>query len=302
MNDKIQLAVENNEEMKKMIDYLNEAIKDLDIVILKIEDSAVTHVIKPKFDNIDYSDKEQSSKIKNIFKCAQYKSKITLIIRSDYELKNNKEKCIFTNVEKMKKEDIAFVIKEKYEYEVSEYFSNLKDKRKENIETMNNRNDFIYRKNVDFSALGGSITIPEKYREVFLNNVEGEIIKGTQINIKLVINDREFEACIRRPNFTKRESNVYQIILKKNIKEFIDNEFHISYEYIMKEKDSIGKGKTIKVPDELKEYIDFYKTEQKNVFKVKLIKTHNNENLKDDEESVDFEENTDEVLKDFNVS
>lgn len=64
MNNKIQLAVENNEEIKKMINYLNDVIKDLDIVILRIEDSAVTYVIKPRFYNIDYSDKEQSSKVK----------------------------------------------------------------------------------------------------------------------------------------------------------------------------------------------------------------------------------------------
>ncbi len=174
------------------------------------------------------------------------------------------------------------------------------------IETENK--NIIARKTVDFSTFTKGTTIPTRYYKDFLNNLSKEISKGIQIKIIIIINNIKFEASIRQPNFKERESIVIQILYKKKLMEYLSKELAISYDYIMKHKDQNSKAQ-VKVPDDYKEYMDFYKGEEKDTFIVKLIKNNNEESIyiedaeadNQDVEEIDEEINETEIITDIKV-
>lgn len=99
-------------------------------------------------------------------------------------------------------------------------------------------------------------------------------------------------------------------MFSKKLKDYLSKELYISYNYIIDIKDKQNNNKIIKLPEELKECRDFYKGPEKDIFVVKLIKqsqfsTEELESSEDDTIDIDeaeYEENNNEVLKDFNVS
>lgn len=167
------------------------------------------------------------------------------------------------------------------------------------IETKNN--NAIARKTVDYSTFDGGTTISTRYHEEFISNLSKEIEKGTQIKINILINNIKFESAIRQPNLKKRGSEIIQIIFKKKLTEYLSKELFVSYDYIMKNKDENSKAQ-VKVPDECKEYMDFYKGEEKDTFIVKLIKKDQEETLDSGDEdgggeNNDIEDNDEELIE-----
>lgn len=116
----------------------------------------------------------------------------------------------------------------------------------------------IARKTVDYSTFTKGTTIPTRYHNAFITNLSSELVKGHQIKINIIINNITFESIIRWVNFKNRDSKVIQILFKKRILDYLSKELNISYNYIMSNKDPNSKSQ-VKVPDEFKEYMDFYK-------------------------------------------
>lgn len=152
----------------------------------------------------------------------------------------------------------------------------------------------IARKTVDYSTFTKGTTISTRYHGGFLNNLSKEISKGVQIKINILINNIKFDAVIRQPNFKERESIVIQILYKKKLTEYLSKELSVSYDYIMKNKDQNSKTQ-VKVPDEYKEYMDFYKGDEKDTFVVKLIK----KNISDDESTEQDNDIEDENIEEM---
>ena len=151
--------------------------------------------------------------------------------------------------------------------------------------------------------------ISTRYYKGFLDNLSVELVKGSKINITLIIEGKNYESVIDYPNLNRKNS-VIRIMFSKKLKDYLSKELYISYNYIIDMKDKQNNNKLIKLPEELKEYMDFYKGPEKDTFIVKLIKQNQSnaeelESSEDDAIDIDeaeYEENNDDILKDFNVS
>ncbi len=167
----------------------------------------------------------------------------------------------------------------------------------------------IARKTVDYSTFKYGTVISTRYYKGFLDNLSVELVKGSKINITLIIEGKNYESVIDYPNLNRKNS-VIRIMFSKKLKDYLSKELYISYNYIIDMKDKQNNNKLIKLPEELKEYMDFYKGPEKDTFIVKLIKQNqsNTEELEPSEDDaidmdeVEYEENNDDILKDFNVS
>ncbi|MZK69289.1 MrcB family domain-containing protein [Clostridium beijerinckii] len=166
----------------------------------------------------------------------------------------------------------------------------------------------IARKTVDYSTFEYGSVIPTRYHKAFIDHLSKELTKGSKVDITIIIDTRKYNGSINFPNL-KRNNDVIRLSFNKKLKEFLSKELSTSYQYIMKVKDQGTKNSIIKLPDEFKECIDFYKGEEKDTFIVKLIKrdedaiTDGDDENFDDNDIEDIEEtsNETEIIKDFEV-
>lgn len=168
----------------------------------------------------------------------------------------------------------------------------------------------IARKTVDYSTFDYGSVIPTRYHNQFLNNLSRVLAKGEKQNVIVYINNIQYEAEINYPNLNRKDK-VIRFKCDKKLRELLSKELCISYQYIMDAKDKLLKGKVVKVPEEFKEYMDFYNGPEKDTFIVKLIKKNKSGSESTDidenqevEDIIDVEDNQGEVetITDFNVS
>ena len=182
------------------------------------------------------------------------------------------------------------------------YVGDEKDTFKLEVIKIDEMKQLIFKKEVDKSTLTGKITIPVKSEKPVLNNLSNELEKGKSLPITLVCNEIRFNSSIVWPNI-KDGRNVIQISFDKKFKEYISKEFNISYSYIVENEDKVSK-KRVKVPEEFKEYMEFYLSEEKDTFIVKLIKasTEQEEEI-EDEEDLEIDESPDDsnIIKNYSI-
>lgn len=179
------------------------------------------------------------------------------------------------------------------------------ENRKERLDSWSkiqtNDKNLIARKTVDYSTFSKGTTIPTRYHKCFLENISETLVRGKQIKIKIFINNVAYDSSIRSPKFKDRKDIVIQLQFNKKLKDLLAKELSVSYDYIMKNKDENTKTQ-VKVPDEYKEYMDFYKGDKKDTFIVKLIKQNSiddeNAEQDDDIESEDIYEVVESVDED----
>ncbi|WP_144699628.1 McrB family protein [Fictibacillus phosphorivorans] len=136
-------------------------------------------------------------------------------------------------------------------------------------------NEMIARKKVDWSIFLNGSHIPLEFHEDFEEANRGSHInRGEKSKVKLLINDREFDAQLA--NFDKKSSSVDSLQLRYDsnteLKQILKSTFNYSYEYI-KERKVENEKQLVQVPKEQAEYMEFYKTENPFTYKVKLIPT-----------------------------
>lgn len=161
-----------------------------------------------------------------------------------------------------------------------------------------NAKDSLGKKLVDKTTFRDKTTIPIKLTKKFLSVTRnGKLEKGESEPIKILINDNEFNASIRRVNLPKRDE-VYQISFKEQMKEYFKKTLPKSYKYIF----TYNENPDIPKPQE---YIEFYKTDEPNTIRVKLIQDENYvfqdelEYKKSAEENVSSVENVIDIKRDF---
>lgn len=316
--------IEDNQDIEKMIQYLNNSIKEMDIIVFERQKEKNAYFVVPRKiyeeNLIREKNGEKISRDKNVLTCWQFKTKIMLSIRPIFNPSKSADKCTFFNLQDLEQEDIENVIKNKYRELLNDnqhdtYEENdIEDLEinKERLDTWSkiqteNKNA-IARKTVDYSTFEYGTVIATRYHRSFTENLSQELIKGGKADITIVIDDRKYDASINFPNLNRKD-DVIRFSFGKRLKEFLASELNISYQYIMKAKDEGIKGKVIKLPNEYKEYMDFYKDEEKDTFIVKLIKKDQEEMNDGDDEDIDdsniiendVDANESEIVKDFEV-
>lgn len=155
----------------------------------------------------------------------------------------------------------------------------------DNIE-VNNNNNFLGRKTVDYSMLNYGTIIPIRYSNKFLENLSSKLERGSRIKIDIVLNGDKYQGSIDMPNVKKRKTAPIRInYTDKLLKEMLQREFQSSYEYILDyEKKNDKKPNTI--PDEYKEYIDFYKGDELDTFIMNLLPINSQGTFEEDNKEI----------------
>lgn len=316
--------IQDNQDIRKMIMYLNNSIKELDIIVFERKKEKNAYFVVPrKIYEENLIREKNGEKIignRNVLTCWQFKSKIILSIRPIFNPSKSIEKCTFFNIKDLEKENINTIIKNKYKELLNNNVSDIYEEN--NIEHLENNKEksdswnkiqidnknLIARKTVDYSTFKYGTVVATRYHENFLDNISKELIRGGKVDITIVIDNHNYDSSINFPNLNRKD-DVIRLTFGKKLKELLSKELNLSYQYIMKIKDEGNKGKVIKLPDEYKEYMDFYKGEEKDTFIVKLIKKDQEqltnsdyEDLENDDiEDIDEEANETEIIMSFEV-
>ena len=133
-------------------------------------------------------------------------------------------------------------------------------------------------KKVDDSVFKYGVHIPLSFRNEFKKaNQMKDVEQGKAEKIKLIFEGSTFDAELRsiRQSSSEKISLQIRYDAKTDLKEYLRKTFATTHEYILKEKDR-SKNKTVKIPDHLAEYMEFYKTEKPFEYRV-ITKKNSNE-------------------------
>lgn len=134
---------------------------------------------------------------------------------------------------------------------------------------------FIFQKNVDLSVLREGFTIPVAYFPLLEMMPGGFPQVGEVRQIKLKINELEFDAQLRNQPFNrdtfKGHTDVVQVRYGRNspIAHYLRKLFHHSLDYINAIRglpENIGQQIVVRIPEDIKETISLSATDCKNVF------------------------------------
>jgi len=137
---------------------------------------------------------------------------------------------------------------------------------------------YIYKKEVDWSALNIGINIPISLQSVFYENIELVMKKGDSKKIKLLLDGIEYPVTLNNIYFDVNKYPMHKELLQirytpnslfaKKLREI----FSESYSYLLSEKEKLtNKKKQLTVPKEFREYIAIYSTSFTDVFSLDCI-------------------------------
>ncbi|MTI80840.1 MAG: DUF3578 domain-containing protein [Firmicutes bacterium] len=124
----------------------------------------------------------------------------------------------------------------------------------------------IASKKVDWSVFQYGTHIPVDFHEDFEEANNGELPgRGSSKPLKLIIDGNIYEANIKNVSRQGVDTEVLEINYDSNaeLKQLMVDKFSTSYDYLKEEREKRqqnGDGKITTVPDDIAEYIDFYKT------------------------------------------
>lgn len=131
-----------------------------------------------------------------------------------------------------------------------------------------NTENYVYKKEVDWSLFQYGLAIPLEYQVVFNQITDRFIKRGESKNITLYLNGKSFPAKLNNNTIAAKFGNRTDIVQIRysptsEIAEELRGLFKRSYSYIkrLKELQEPGSKKHIVLPEEYKEYLTIYTTE-----------------------------------------
>lgn len=148
--------------------------------------------------------------------------------------------------------------------------------------------EYVYKKEVDWSLFNYGFAIPIEHQVVF-SQVAGRFIgRGESREITLYLNGRSYKAKLNNNRIDKRFGNRADIVQVRysqssDLAQALRECFQRSYAYISKMKSMQEKGsKThISLPEECKEYLAVYTTEYDDTYVLETIESEDIKILKD---------------------
>ena len=137
--------------------------------------------------------------------------------------------------------------------------------------------NYVYKKEIDWSTLMEGFTLPLDNQVIFLRNMENFLQRGESKIIYFFMNGKTYDAKIVNVNNSveKRKKDAYQIRYTRNgeLAQTLQQYFFKSMSYIKTIRESRDpKDKSyIKVPEGLKEYLAIYTTEYEDTFLLEPI-------------------------------
>ena len=138
--------------------------------------------------------------------------------------------------------------------------------------------NYVYKKEVDWSLFNYGFAIPLEHQVVFKKITDRFIERGESQQIHLYLNGRSYEARLNNNNIAQRyggRADIVQIRYSQNsdIAAALRGLFRRSYSYIsrLKELQEPGSKKRILLPEDCKEYLAIYTTEDDDAYVLEVI-------------------------------
>ena len=137
--------------------------------------------------------------------------------------------------------------------------------------------NYVYKKEIDWSTLMEGFTLPLDNQVIFLRNMENFLQRGQSKIIHFFMNGKTYNVKIVNMNNSveKRKKDAYQIRYSRNgeLSQALQQYFFKSMSYIkmIRENRDPKDRSYIKMPDGLKEYLAIYTTEYEDTFLLEPI-------------------------------
>jgi len=137
--------------------------------------------------------------------------------------------------------------------------------------------NYVYKKEVDWSTLMEGFTLPLDNQVIFLQNMENFLQRGESKIIHFFMNGKTYDAKIVNMNNSveKRKKDAYQIRYTRNgdLSQALQQYFFKTMNYIkaIRESRDLKDRSYIKMPEGLKEYLAIYTTEYEDTFLLEPI-------------------------------
>jgi len=140
---------------------------------------------------------------------------------------------------------------------------------------------YIYKKEVDWSALHLGLNIPISLQNIFYQNLKLHLKKGENKKIKLIVDGIEYIVVLTNIAFDESKYPTHKELLQirwtpsSEIAQKLRSIFYSSYNYLSAEKAKLeNKKKQLSVPEEMREYLAIYSTDFDDVFSAECITTN----------------------------
>ncbi len=143
---------------------------------------------------------------------------------------------------------------------------------------MNSNENYVYKKEVDWSLLHDGLTLPLANQVVFAQNMGRFIKRGESKKITFILKGKTYKAKVINVNFASkwnRKEDTFQIRYTKNseLAKALQTIFPNSYNYIKTKRENRPSSDRsyIRLPEESKEYLAMYTTEYEDTFIIEAI-------------------------------
>lgn len=140
---------------------------------------------------------------------------------------------------------------------------------------------YIYKKEVDWSALHLGLNIPISLQNIFYQNLKLHLKKGENKKIKLIVDGIEYIVVLTNIAFDESKYPTHKELLQirwtpsSEIAQKLRSIFYSSYNYLSAEEAKLeNKKKQLSVPEEMREYLAIYSTDFDDVFSAECITTN----------------------------
>lgn len=148
--------------------------------------------------------------------------------------------------------------------------------------------NYVYKKEVDWSLFNYGFAIPPEYQVVFKQIADRFIERGESKTVHLYLNGKSYEAKLNNNNIARRFGNHADIVqirysANSDIAIALRGLFQRSYEYIrrLKKLQEPGSKKHITLPEDYKEYLAVYTTEDDDSYILEVIAAEEMEIMKE---------------------
>jgi len=137
---------------------------------------------------------------------------------------------------------------------------------------------YIYKKEIDWSALHLGLNIPISLQDIFYQNLKLRLKKGENKTIKLLLDGVEYSVVLTNIYFDEKKYPTHKELLQirytpnSDIAQKLREIFSCSYNYLRIEKEKLtNKKKQLSVPENIREYMAIYSTVFDDVFSLECI-------------------------------
>lgn len=143
---------------------------------------------------------------------------------------------------------------------------------------METEENYVYKKEVDWSLLNDGLTLPLNNQVVFGRNMGKFLSRGESKSITMILNGRSYQAKLTIVNFAERHNrkrDTLQIRYSPNgeLSNALKTYFINSFQYIRDKRKFREKGDRtmIRLPEDYKEYLAIYTTEYQDTYLFEAI-------------------------------